>query len=252
MWHTWPNSFEASQQPGSCYETFEKKKATYTAESTPAAANVTKDVKTRAEQRAGLLLTSSNVICGCKYPCTDSNKPRIRAEQNMEHIRMHHQPFRLKIYCPKLLGVNISNENCIHVGACVPKLSAGKYADVTFGNATYCGERLWMEPMDIIYDGITGAIGKSPIKFYEWYRRVTIFSLVTEQIRSVVLTGQASMNIQEWVVTSKACNAVRCLFMTGDPPCWDEGLCGQKAGEPPMVGPDITLARFCSRKAIDS
>jgi hypothetical protein len=25
--------------------------------------------------------------------------PRIRGEQNVEHIRAHHQPFRLKIYC---------------------------------------------------------------------------------------------------------------------------------------------------------
>jgi hypothetical protein len=87
-----------------------------------------------------------------------------------------------------------------------------------------------MDPMDI-YDGITRAIGKKPI--YRLYRRVTIFSLVVEQICSVLLTRHASMNVQEWVVTNKACDALRRLFMTGDPPCWDEGLCGQKAGEPP-------------------
>jgi hypothetical protein len=64
---------------------------------------------------------------------------------------------------------------------------------------------------------------------------------VVEQIWSVLLTGHASMNVQEWIVTNKAREALRKLFMTADPPCWDEGLCGQKAGELPMEGPDITL-----------
>jgi hypothetical protein len=115
-----------------------QKKRRPTAESTPTTANIAKDVKTRAEQHAGLLLTGSNVICECKYLRTDSSTPRIRTEQNMEDIHMHHQPFRLKVYCPgcpKLLSVDISNENCNHIGTCVPKLSIGtcSYADVTFG-----------------------------------------------------------------------------------------------------------------------
>jgi hypothetical protein len=95
-----------------------------------------------------------------------------------------------------------------------------------------------MDPMDI-YDGITCAVGKKAI--YGWYRRVTIFSLVVEQIWSLLLTGHASMNVQEWVVTNKARDALRKLFMNNDPPCWDEGLCGQKAGEKSMEGPGITL-----------
>jgi hypothetical protein len=125
------------------------KKRRPVATSMAAAANVAKDVKTRAELRAGLLLTGCTVICGCRNPRTDSNAPRIRAKQNIEHIHTHHQLFRLKIYCPgcpKLLGVDISNEHHNHVGTCVPKLSVGNYADVTFGcyrgNTTYCGERL--------------------------------------------------------------------------------------------------------------
>jgi hypothetical protein len=103
----------------------------------------------------------------------------------------------------------------------------------------YCGEKLWMELMDI-YEGLTCAIGKSPV--YGSYRKVSIFSLVAEQIWSVLLTGPASMNIQEWVITNKACDTLHLLFMTGDPPCWNERLCGQNTGEPPMVGPDITLS----------
>jgi hypothetical protein len=107
----------------------------------------------------------------------------------------------------------------------VPRLSIGSYTEVTFGryreNATYCGERLWMDPMDV-YDGITCAVGKKAI--YGWYRRVTRYSLIVEQIRSLILTGHASLNLREWIVTSKARDALRTLFTTGDPPCWDERL----------------------------
>jgi hypothetical protein len=119
-------------------------------------------------------------------------RTRVRTEQNVDHIRMHHQPFRLKIYCPgcpKLLGVDISSEHRKHVEGCVPRLSISGYTEVTFsryrGNATYCGERLWMDPMDI-YDGITCAVGKKAI--YGWYRRVTMYSLIVEQIQAVRAT----------------------------------------------------------------
>jgi hypothetical protein len=147
---------QTHSRPASNPESAKQPRKKRPATSMPAAANVAKDFKSQAELRAGLILTGSNVACGCKNPRTDSNSPRIRAEQNIDHIRTHHQPFRLKIYCPgcpKLLGVDISSEHRKHVESCVPKLSVGGYADVTFaryrGNATYCGERLWMDPMDI-------------------------------------------------------------------------------------------------------
>jgi hypothetical protein len=69
-----------------------------------------------------------------------------------------------------------------------------------------------------------------------------MFSLIVEQIWSLLLTGHASLNLREWIVTSRAREALRALFMTGDPPCLNEGMCGQKAGEPPMEGPDIVLS----------
>jgi hypothetical protein len=73
-----------------------------------------------------------------------------------------------------------------------------------------------MDPMDV-YDGITCAVGKKAI--YGWYRRVTMYSLIVEQIWSLILTGHASLNLREWIVTSRARDALRTLFTTGDPPC---------------------------------
>jgi hypothetical protein len=93
---------------------------------TPAPANVAKVTKSRAELRARLLLTGTSIPCGCRQPRTDAGTSRIRTEQNVDHIRTHHQPFRLKVYCsgcPKLLGVDISSEHRKHVEGCVPRLS---------------------------------------------------------------------------------------------------------------------------------
>lgn len=49
-------------------------------------------------------------------------------------------------------------------------------------------------------------------------------------------TVETQMNKAGWVR-----DALKRLFMSGDPPAWDVAACGARAGELPMPGPAMTL-----------
>jgi hypothetical protein len=64
-----------------------------------------------------------------------------------------------------ILGTEINNNNRTNVSTCKPRISMTSYVDVTFGrfrgNITYCGECLWLKPMDIHKD-LTGQARQNP------------------------------------------------------------------------------------------
>jgi hypothetical protein len=109
--------------------------------------DVAHGVKSHEEKREVVLLTGAGIKCRYKCP-HEGPATRIYPKQNVEHIRAHHQQFRLKPECPGcslFLGAEVHNKYRKHAAGCKAKLCMSSFAEVNFlrvqGPPAFCGER---------------------------------------------------------------------------------------------------------------